>query len=117
MRTAVKLLVAAAIVNATWHVMSAYITHYRFQDAVAQAVQFESDLSDDQVRQRVVDLMSDFDVPSSTDGFTLRRDDSHTVLQGSYSRQLDLLPGFSRRWPFTWRVETYTLKTARGLRR
>ena len=112
MKLVVKLLIVALIANAAWHLMIAYTAHYRFKDSVEESAQYGIDLSDEQLRRRVVDLMGQFDIPADADSFTLRREDKHTIIDGSYTRTVDLVPGYSRPWPFNWHVDTYTLKPA-----
>jgi hypothetical protein len=110
MKLIVKLVIVALIANAVWHLMTAYTAHYRFKDAIEESATYGIDLSDEQLRQRVVDLMAQFDIPADASSFDLRREDKHTVIDGSYTRIVDLLPGYSRSWPFSWHVDTYTIK-------
>jgi hypothetical protein len=118
MKLIVKFLIVALVANAAWHLLIAYTAHYRFKDSVEESAQYGIDLSDDRLRQRVVDLMVQFDIPADADSFTLRREDTHTIIDGSYTRTIDLVPGYSRRWPFSWHVDTYAQTGARqGLTR
>ena len=55
--------------------------------------QFGGDRSQDQLRQRILDLASQFDLPITEDDFSVRRDDSsHTHVDGSYTQPVELLP-------------------------
>ena len=104
-----KLAVVALLANATWQLFSAYSAHYRFVDAVESSTQFGSKQSDDQMRERVLELAMQYDVPVTEDTFTLLRQDKHTTIDGSYTRPVDLFPGVVYPWPFTWHVDTFTL--------
>jgi hypothetical protein len=110
MKLIVKLLIVTLVANAAWHLATAYTAHYRFKDAIEEAAQYGIDLSDEQLRQRVVDLMNQFDIPAGADSFTVRREDKHTIIDGAYTRTIDVLPGYSRPWSFNWHVDTYTIK-------
>ena len=33
---------------------------------------------------------------------------NHTIVDGSYVRPVDLLPGYQYPWPFTWHIDTFT---------
>src|SRR5438552_64620 len=101
MKTILKLAAAALVANATWHVGSVYASHYRFRDAVESAAQFGSQQSEAMLEGRVVQLAHEYDIPISHDDFTVRRDGDHTIIDGSYSRPVDLFPGYSYEWPFT----------------
>ena len=100
-----KLAVIALIANAAWQVAAVYITHYKFRDAVQSAAQYGTALSIDQIRQRVLDLATEYDVPSPADSFTVSRDGAHTLIDGSYTRPVSLAPTLSYPWPFTWHVD------------
>jgi hypothetical protein len=105
-----KLAVVALIANATWRIGSAYATHYRFTDAVQATTQFRGTKTDEQIHDRVLDLASQYDVPLTDDGVTVRTENiNHTVVDGSYTKPIDLVPGYSYRWPFKFHVDTFAL--------
>jgi hypothetical protein len=107
-KLAIKLAIVALLANATWRVGSAYATHYRFTDAVQATTQFRGQRTDEQIHDRIIDLASQYDVPVSGDSLTVKRDaNSHTIVDGSYAKPIDLAPGFTYRWPFTIHVDTF----------
>jgi hypothetical protein len=101
-----KLAVVALLANATWRVGSAYIAHYKFIDSVEQASLFRGNKGDDVLRQRVFDLASDYDIPVAEGDVTLRSVDNRTVVEGMYSRVIELAPGFLYPWEFSFHVDT-----------
>ena len=101
-----KLAVVALLANATWRVGSAYLAHYKFIDSVEQASLFRGNKGDDVLRQRVFDLASDYDIPVAEDDVTLRSVDNRTVIEGMYSRIIELAPGFQYPWEFTFHIDT-----------
>jgi outer membrane receptor for ferric coprogen and ferric-rhodotorulic acid len=108
----VKLALAALIANAGWRIGSAYMQFYRFSDAVTQTAQFSTDRSRTDLPQRIVELASQYDVPLAVTDFTVRRDDrSHTLIDGSYTKPVDLAPGYQYLWPFTLHVDVLNLGT------
>ena len=50
-RLLVKLAIAGLIANASWRMGSAYLSFYRFKDAVAETTQYSKEKSDDELRQ------------------------------------------------------------------
>jgi len=62
-RTLLKLACVALVANATWHVFGAVSPHYKFKDGVEYAVQNGGQSSDDAVREKVLALAAQFDVP------------------------------------------------------
>ena len=104
-----KLAVAALVVNATWRLGSAYATFYRFRDAVTEASRFSGAKSEENLRRRVLDLASQFDVPVDEQDFSIRREDNHTYIDGSYTQSIELVPAYPYQWSFDWSIETFTV--------
>jgi hypothetical protein len=102
----IKLLIAALIVNATWRVGSAYVSFYRFRDAVTETAQFGADKTLDQLRDRVLELASQYDVPITEGDISLNRAGIRTRVTGSYIKVIEVVPGYRYPWPFSWNVET-----------
>jgi hypothetical protein len=105
-----KLALVALIANATWRLGSAYVTFYRFKDAVAETAQFGNQRSRAELLQRVFELASQFDIPLAIDAVSIRRDDlNHTIIDGSYTQPVDVLPGYRYLCPFTWHLDVFTV--------
>jgi hypothetical protein len=110
-----KLALVALIANAAWRVGSAYVTFYRFKDAVTETAQFGTQKSKAELRQRILELASEYDVPLAADAVSVRRDDrNHTVVDGSYTQPVDVLPGYRYLWPFVWHVDVVTLNPSKA---
>ena len=109
----IKLAIAAVIANAAWRLGSAYVTFYRFKDAVTEVAQFNPQTSPADLRQRVVELASQYDIPLAADGISVRRDDrNHTYINGSYTQPVDLFPGYQYPWEFSWAVDVLSVPGA-----
>jgi hypothetical protein len=115
MKVLIKLTIVALVANAAFHVMTAYAAYYKFTDGVQQAVQFGNDKSMSQLRTRVRALAGELDVPLEDDDFTIAREEHHTKVDGSYVRSLDLLPGLTRPWTFTFHIALRAAMAASGL--
>ena len=113
-RLIIRLAVAAVIANATWHIGSAYMSHYRFKDAVKEAALFQTAKSDDQLKQRVLELASQFDVPLVEDNVTVRRDNGHTFVDGSYTRMIEFVPTLRQRFAFDVHIDTLNFEGVQG---
>lgn len=109
MRTLLKLAVVALVANAAWHLFGAYYPNYKFQDAVEYAAQNGAALTQDALRDRVVELSSQFDVPLTADQVTVARQSNHTTVDLSYKRPIELVPGFRYQWPFSIHVDVVIL--------
>jgi hypothetical protein len=109
-----KLAIAALIANASWRVGSAYLSFYKFKDAVQETTQFDADRSDELLRQRILELAAQYDVPVAADGFTIQRSDYHTIVDGAYTQKIDVLPGYPYPWRFSFHTDTFVVPGARG---
>ncbi len=112
MKVLLKLAIVALLANATWHVWGVYAAHFKFKDAVQSASQFNGARSDQELHSRILELAGQYDVPVTDANFTIRRDQNHTITDGSYSRSVELFPGFSYPLTFSWHSDTFTVAGA-----
>ena len=109
MRMLLRLAVVALLANATWHLFGAYYPNYKLQDAVKYAAQNGAALTPEALRDTVVELSSQFDVPLTGDQVTVARQSTHTIVDLSYKRPIELVPGFRYQWPFSIHVDVVIL--------
>jgi hypothetical protein len=112
-RLIIKLAIAALVANAAWRVGSAYMSFYRFKDAVTETAQFGVDKTEDQLRQRVLELAGDYGLPITENSFSVRKEEARTYLTGSYTQPVEVVPGYRYPWAFSWNVETLDLGGAK----
>jgi hypothetical protein len=111
MKTILKLIVVALLANAGFHTSLAWIKYFRFKDAVTQTAQFGGRRSIQQIQDKVMEHAAAFSVPLQEDGFTVRRDEGqHTYVDGSYTQKIELLPGKTYPWTFSFHVDTYVVQ-------
>jgi len=103
-----KLAIVALVANAAWHVMAAYVSFYKFKDAVTQTTQFGNDKTIEQLKTRVLALAADYDVPIAEDDVTIKREQLRTTVDGAYRKTIDLAPGFARPWTFEIHTDTFS---------
>ena len=109
MRTLFKLVVVALVANAVWHLFGAYYPNFKFQDAVEYAAQNGASLSQEALRDKVVELASQYEVPLTVEQVTVSRVNTHTIVDLSYKRPIELIPGFKPEWPFSIHVDVVIL--------
>jgi hypothetical protein len=102
-----KLAVAALIANAAYRVGTAYLSYYKFKDAVRETMTFNAEKGDAQLRARILELAGEYDVPLDEDGFTIQHAENHTIVDAGFVRPVDVLPGYTYQWPFTVHVDTF----------
>ena len=109
MKTVIKLVIVLLILNATYRVGSAYWTHYQFQDSIQEAAQFAERASPEDLRVKILELAATLRVPIDPDNLTVTRGNRRIDIDGSYFRNLELVPRYERRWDFTIHVTVLTL--------
>ena len=112
MKTLLKLALLAIVANATWHVFTVYSAHWKFLDSIQYAAQFRGDKTDEQIRQQVLELASQADLPVDEGELTVTRVETRTTVDAGYTRVIELFPGFTYPWPFKVHVEAYTTAPA-----
>jgi hypothetical protein len=117
MKVLLKLAIVALLANATWHLWGVYAAHFKFKDAVQSASQYNGGKSEQELRSRILELAAQYDVPVTEATLTVRREQNHTVTDGSYIRPVELLPGFRYPFTFSWHVDTFTVTGAPNERR
>ena len=105
----IKLALIVLVANALWRVGSAYVSYYRFQDAVKDMAVHSRGMSDDQVKDRVMELAAAYDEPLAAESVAVRRDEHHTFVDGSYTKPVAVLPGYEYAWPFSLNVDGFVI--------
>jgi hypothetical protein len=106
----IKLALAGLIANGAWRVGAAYLAHYQFTDEVRRALTVPA-RSDEELRTRILELASKYGLPLEPETLTTRREQRHVTAGGSYTMQIELVPGYERPWPFKWDVDGYIIDT------
>ncbi len=109
MKTLLKLALAALVLHAAYRVGSAYWDHYQFQDAVQQIAQFAERESQDELKQRVLDLAAEQALPIGPEDIAITRAQRRIDIIGGYTRELLLAPRFTYPWAFKVHVVVLTL--------
>jgi hypothetical protein len=103
----VKLAIVALLANAVYRVGLEYLTYIKFRDAVRDAAMYKT-ADDDDLRKRIMELSNDFDIPLSDDAITIRREERHVLIDGSYHKPIEVVPTFHYSWPFNWSIDAMT---------
>jgi hypothetical protein len=109
-KLAIKLAIVALIANAAWRVGSAYASYYKFKDAVHETTLYGPDKTDAQLRARILELATEYDLAIAEDSFTITRELNHTIVDGTFKQPVEVLPRYRYPWMFTWHVDTLTVR-------
>ena len=102
-----KLAVVALLANAAYRVGLEYLTYVKFRDAVRDAATYKTK-DDEELRDRIMDLAGDYDIPLTQDAVTIHREDRQVMVDGSYTKPIEVVPTFRYNWPFTWSIDAMT---------
>ena len=106
MKLIFKLAILAIILNAAFRIGGEYVAYYQFRDTIREAAMFTA-RTDDELGQAVMDSATTFDVPLEPDGFTMRRDGREALVTGSYTKSIELFPGYKYPWKFPFTIQAY----------
>jgi hypothetical protein len=107
MKLLLKLALVAVVANATWHLFTVYSENYKFRDAVQYAAESRGNKTDEQLREAVLAIAARTDLPLDEEHLTVRHEETHTIVDGSYTRTVEVFPGLKYEWPFTAHVDAY----------
>jgi hypothetical protein len=100
MKTIIKLLVAAAVINACARVGVAAWGYYQLQDAVHEIALFGGESTSD-MQTAIVAKAMDLNVPLDAAHVDVQRDGRHTMVQARYTKDVELFPGYTYAVPFS----------------
>jgi len=105
LRTLVKLAIVVLIVYAGVRIVPVFWTYVKFKDAVQETANFSSRRSVEEVRASVVKIAERYDVPITLQDVRVRKVKDATLVETSYSAQLEYFPGRFYPWTFDVKVE------------
>ena len=109
MKTIIKLLIAAAVIHATWRAGTAYMKFYEFKDEVTQIAQFGVNVADEVLRTHVIDAAKRREIPVAPGAVTVRRQNAHIIVDANYTEPIELLPSYVYPWDAKMHVDVLTL--------
>jgi hypothetical protein len=109
MKTLVKLVIAAAVIHATWRAGTAYWRYYQFRDGLQQTAQFSGVRSENELQDRAYEIARQYEVPIEPGRITVRRVENHTLIDATYVEQIELVPRYYYPYQFTVSVDAFTI--------
>lgn len=100
MKTLIKLIVAAVIINATVRLGMSAWAQYQFRDAVQQLILFGGSQTPSQLEQQIVEEASARELPLAFDDVTVERQGMLTTAEASYVDEIEVFPRYI--YPMTW---------------
>ena len=107
-KLAIKLGIAALIANAAWQAGRTFADHFEFRDEVRQAALVRGQ-TDAQLQGRILELAANHDIPLGAEAISIRREERHIYVEGSYVRIVPVAPRLEYPWKFDWEVDAYLI--------
>jgi len=109
MKTFLKLLLAAIVINASVRGGMAAAGYFRFKDAAQQAVLFGSDSTPEEIQQLIIERAQALKLPVAIENIQVNRQGGRTWADATYSQNIEVFP--NQQYPVNWsfRVEGYTM--------
>lgn len=106
MKTILKLLVVAAIVNATVRVAMASWQFYQLKDAAEQILLFGDNLSVAQLQDQIARRAVNLEIPIDPAAIEVTRDTFRTLARGSYTQPVEVFPRYTYPMEYSFEVDT-----------
>jgi len=107
MKTLIKILIAAVIVNALYRCGTVALTYYQFKDETQQMVLFSQSQTVADLSRQILDEAAKRSVPLEEENLTVRREGARTVAEAAYTQTVEVFPRYLYPVKFSFTVEAY----------
>ena len=105
MKTAIKLLLAVAVLNGVVRVGLAEARYYQFKDQSQQLVTFGGQAAVGELQKQMVESAAALDLPITPDAIEVTREGQYTRARASYTQQVEVFPNYLYPLTFDFSVE------------
>ncbi len=119
MKTVIKLVIAALLVNAAYRGGSVFLKYYQFKDETQQMILFGQAETVQALASQILNEATKREVPLDGDGIEVKREGMRTVAEVSYNEKIEVFPRYFYPVDFSFSAEAYgvagasPVKTAR----
>jgi type III secretion system FlhB-like substrate exporter len=114
MKTLIKLIIAAVVVNAAYRGGSAYLKYYQFKDETQQMILFGQAEPVATLTKQIIGEAAKRDVPLDEDDVMVTREGTRTVAEVSYTENVEIFPRYFYPVAFSFNAEAYGVAGASG---
>lgn len=116
MKTVIKLVIAALLVNAAYRSGSIFLKYYQFKDETQQMILFGQGQSVSELTRQILGEATKRDVPLDEEGVTVSREGARTVAEVAYTESIEVFPRYFYPVDFEFSAEAYGVAGASGAR-
>jgi hypothetical protein len=109
-KTIIKLLIAAVILNAVARGAMAAWTYYQFRDKAEQLVIFGARSTPEQLHDQIVETAAELNVPVAPENITVEREGARTRAEAAYVQPVEFFPSYTYPVNFSFRVEGFSIQ-------
>ena len=109
MKSLIKLLIAAAVLHATWKGGNAYMRYWQFKEQVTEIAQFGVRRTDNELHNLVLDAAKEKDIPLNPETVRVQRRQSHIIIDANYRENVEVIPRYFYPWDAKVHVDVLTL--------
>ena len=110
MKTVVKLLLVAAVLNGAVRTAISALTYYQLKDSAQQMLVFGQRATPDELQEGIVGKASELSVPLTLENLVVRRDQLRTVATAAYTEPVEVFPNYHYPIDYSFTVEAMSLR-------
>lgn len=109
MKSLIKLIIAAAVIHATWKGGNAYMRYWQFKEQVTEIAQFGVRRTDNELHNLVLEAAKEKDIPLDPGAINVQRRQAHIIIDATYLERVEVLPSYFYPWQAKMHVDVLTL--------
>jgi hypothetical protein len=110
LKTIIKILIAAVLLNAAARGGMAAWTYYQFRDKTEQLVIFGARSTPAELHNQIVETATDLNVPVTPENITVEREGARTRAAAAYVQPVEFFPTYIYPINFSFRVEGFAIQ-------
>jgi hypothetical protein len=110
MKTVIKLIIAAALINAVARGAWAQWNYYQLKDGAQQLLTFDVDASPDQLESAILEKATELDIPVEPDDVAVKRDGLRSRATVSYTQPIEFFPKYVYPMKYSFAVDTLAIR-------
>jgi hypothetical protein len=110
MKTVIKIIIAAALINAVARGALAQWNYYQLKDSAQQLLTFDIDASTEQLESSIVQKAMELDIPVEPDDVTVKREGLRSSATVSYTQPIEFFPKYAYPMKYSFAVDALAIR-------
>jgi hypothetical protein len=110
LKTIIKILIAAALLNAAARGGMAAFTYFQFRDRAEQLIIFGAKSTPEELHGQIVETAEELGIPIGPESITVEREGSRTRAEAAYVQPVEFFPRYSYPVNLSFRVEGFSIQ-------